>query len=73
MSKLKSLGCWEVPRRSSLISPSKRNSHEKSMDIQIQDKRAWRSKISQPSIEIVAKGYSEVQGLHYFENYAQVV
>jgi len=71
MGNLRLLGCWEVPRRSSLTSPSKRISHEKSIDIQ--DKRAWRSKISQPSIEIVAKGYSQVQGLHYFESYAPAV
>jgi len=35
-----------------IISPSKLISHNKSMNMQIQDKQAWRSKISQPSIEI---------------------
>ena len=35
-----------------IISPSQRTSHEKSIDIQIQNKRTWRSEISQPSIEI---------------------
>ena len=35
-----------------IISPSKHISHEKSMDIQIQDQRTRRSQISQPWIEI---------------------
>jgi len=35
-----------------IIPASKCISHEKSMDIQIQNKRTWKTKISQPSLEI---------------------
>jgi len=35
-----------------IIPASKCISHEKSMDIQIQNKRTWKNKISQPSLEI---------------------
>ena len=50
MGKLRSLGCLGGP--TTIISPSQRISHEKSIGIQIQNKRTWRSEISQPSIEI---------------------
>jgi len=44
-------------------------SHEKSMDFQT---RAWRSKSASHRYRFVAKGYSQVQSVHYFENYAPV-
>jgi len=49
-------GQTRIPRMlggpTTIISPSKRISHEKAMDVQIKDKQTWRPEIGQPSIEI---------------------
>jgi len=49
-------GQTAIPRMlggpTTIIPASKCISHEKSMDIQIQNKRTWKTKISQPSLEI---------------------
>jgi len=46
---------WMLGGPTTIISPSKRVSHEKSMDIQIQEQPSGRSQISQPSIKISSR------------------
>jgi len=70
MGKLRSLGCWEVLPRSSLL-------HNASV---MKNRLAFRYKTNEPGdlksvshrLRFVAKWYSQVQGLHYFDNYAPV-
>ena len=70
MGKLWSLGCWEVLPRSSLpqnasVMKSRWTFRYKTNEIGDHKSVSHRSRF-------VAKGHSQVQGLHYFENYAPV-
>jgi hypothetical protein len=70
MGKLRSLGCWEILPRSSLPQNAS----------VMKSRWAFRYKTNEPGdlksvshrFRFVAKGYSQVQGLHYFENCAPV-
>jgi len=70
MDKLRSLGCWEVLPRSSLpphilIMKSRWTFRYKTNELGNLKDVSHRSRF-------VAKGYSQVQGIQYFENYAPV-
>ena len=70
MDKLRSLGCWEVLLRSSfpydiLIMKSRWTFRYKTNELGNLKAVSHRSRF-------VAKGYSQVQGIQYFENYAPV-
>jgi len=70
MGKLRSLGCWEVLPRSSLH----QNASVMKSRWTFRYKKNKLGKLNSVShrSRFVAKGYSQVQGLHYFENYAPV-
>jgi len=70
MGKLRSLGCWEVLPRSSL--PQNASVMKIQWTFRYKKKELGNLKSVSNRLRFVAKGYSQVQGLHYFENYAPV-
>jgi len=70
IGNIRSLGCWEVLPRSSLpqntsVMEIRRTCRYKTNELGTPKSVSHRSRF-------VAKGYSQDQGLHYFENYALV-
>jgi len=70
MGKLPSLGCWEVLPRSSL--PQNASVMKSRWTFRYKTNELGNLKSVSHRSRFVAKGYSQVQGLHYFENYAPV-
>jgi len=70
MGKLWSLGCWEVLPRSSL--PQNASVMKSRWTFRYKTNELGDLKSVSPRSRFVAKGYSQVQGLHYFENCAPV-
>jgi len=70
MGKLRSLGCWEVLPRSSL--PQNASVMKSRWTLRCKKNELVNLKSVSHRSRLVAKGYSQVQGLHYFENYAPV-
>ena len=70
MDKLRSLGCWEVISRSAL--PPNASVMESRWTFRYKTNELGNLKSVSHRSKFVAKGYSQVQGLHYFENYAPV-
>jgi len=70
MGKLRSLGCWEVLPRSSL--PQNASVIKSRWTFRYKTNELGNLKSVCHRSRFVAKGYSQVQGLHYFENYAHL-
>ena len=70
MGKLRSLGCWEVLSRSSL--PQNASVMKSRWTFRYKTNELANLKSVSHRSRFVAKEYSWVQGLHYFENYAPV-
>jgi len=70
MGKLWSLGCWEVLSRSSL--PPNASVMKSRWTFRYKTNELGNLKSVSHRSRFIAKGYSQVQGLHYFENYAPV-
>ena len=70
MGKPRSLGCWEVLPRSCL--PQNASVMKNRWTFRYKTKELGDLKSVSHQSRFVAKGYSQVQGLHYFENYAPV-
>ena len=71
MGKLRSLGCWEVISRSTL--PPNASIMKSRLTFRYKTNELGNLKLISHRSRFVAKGYSQVQGLHCFENYAPVV
>jgi len=70
MGKLRSLGCWEVLPRSSL--PQNASVMKSRWTFRYKTHELGDLKSVSHRSRFVAKGYSQVPGLYYFENYAPV-
>jgi hypothetical protein len=72
MGKLRSLGCWEVISRSTLPPNASIIKKKSRWTFRYKTNELGNLKSVSHRSRFVAKGYSQVQGLHYFENYAPV-
>jgi len=70
MGKLRSLGCWEVLPRLSL--PQNASVMKSRWTFRYKTNELGNLKSVSHRSKFLAKGYSRIQGLHYFENYASV-